>query len=210
MEYIQRLGVNMASYEQFVALEIVQANTLGTITRQGFVDGWARALAESGSKTYDLAAQKRLVRARIDKTLTDPAAYKVYYDYAFQLGREPTQKSINMAVAVGFWEGLYEPNTHPWRSENVDWLEAWTTYLKEKFGTVKVNEDGEEEVEYKRSVSRDLWNQTRLFAAKTMKDETLSFWSEEQAWPGLIDEFVVWCKEKGIAPERNGESMEVE
>jgi DCN1-like protein 1/2 len=48
-----------------------------------------------------------------------------------------------------------------------------------------------------------------LFATKTMEDETLSFWSEEQAWPGLIDDFVVWSREKGIAAAKNGESMEV-
>jgi DCN1-like protein 1/2 len=225
MEYIQRLGVNMASYEQFVPLEIVQSETLGIITRRGFVDGWARALAEASqgkaaAPQCDWSTQKKLVRARINKTLTDPAAYKVYYDYAFQLGKEPTQKALNMALAVGLWEGLYEPNTHPWRSANVDWLGAWTTYLKDKFGVVKINDDGEEEIEYKRTVSRDLWNQTRLFAAKTMEDETLGFWSEEQAWPGLIDEFVVWCREKGIVPAAaaaqngggagGGDSMEYE
>lgn len=211
MDYIQRLGVNIASYEQFVVLEIVQAETLGTITRKGFVDGWARVVAESNGKvTCDWSSQKRLVRSRITRTLTDPDYYKVYYDFAFQLGKEPSQKAINMALAVGLWEGLFDPATHPWRSAHVDWLEAWAEYLKEKFGVVTVNEDGEEEIEYKRTVSKDLWNQTRLFAAKTLEDETLSFWSEEQAWPGLIDEFVVWCKAKGIAVAKNGETMEVE
>jgi DCN1-like protein 1/2 len=218
MAYLQRLGVNMASYELFVALEIVQAESIGTITRTGFVDGWARVVADSSSTgggrvTADWASQKKLVRARIAQALTDAAYFKTLYDFAFQVGREPPQKAISMAVAVGFWEGLYEPRTNPWRSAHVDWLAEWSRYLREKFGTVRVNEDGEEEVEYKRTVSKDLWTQTRLFAAKTMADETLGFWSEEQAWPGLIDEFVVWCKEKGVAPAPRadgGEGMEVE
>jgi DCN1-like protein 1/2 len=211
MDYIQRLDVNIATYEQFVVLEIVQAETLGTITRKGFVDGWAQVVAESNGKvTCDWSSQKRLVRSRINRTFTDRDYYKMYYDFAFQIGKEPSQKAINMALAVGLWEALFDPTTHPWRSAHVNWLEAWADYLKEKFGVITVNGAGEEEIEYKRTVSKDLWAQTRLFAAKTMEDETLSFWSEEQAWPGLIDEFVVWCREKGIAVAKNGEGMEVE
>ncbi|KAK4139179.1 Cullin binding-domain-containing protein [Dichotomopilus funicola] len=199
MAYIEELGVNMASYELFVVLEIVRAEAIGTITRSGFVDGWTHAILDSHSPTEtDITAQRRIVRDRIIKAVTDSDYFKVLYDFAFQVGREPPQKAISMAVAVGFWEGLYEPSSNPWRSANVDWLVQWTTYLKEKFGVVKTGEDGEEEIEYKRTVSKDLWTQTRLFAAKTMKDETLGFWSEEQAWPGLIDEFVLWCREKGV------------
>ncbi|KAL2195337.1 Cullin binding-domain-containing protein [Corynascus similis CBS 632.67] len=213
MAYLEKLDVNPASYELFVVLEIVRAESIGTITRSGFVDGWADVIASStGSRvTPDWEGQRRLVRARIAQALTDPNYFKTIYDFAFQVGREPGQKAISMAVAVGFWEGLYVPDANPWRSEHIDFLGAWARYLKEKFGVVKAGEDGEEEVEYKRTVSKDLWTQTRLFAAKTMQDETLSFWSEEQAWPGLIDEFVLWCREKGIVPEpKNGESMEVE
>jgi DCN1-like protein 1/2 len=212
MAYLERLEVNMASYELFVVLEIVEAESIGTITRSGFVDGWARVIAETSNHansnmriTPDWAGQQRHVRGRIAQVIVDDDYFKTLYDFAFQVGREPPQKAIGMAVAVGFWEGLYEPSSNPWRSAHVNWLENWTTYLREKYGVVKVNEDGEEEVEYKRTVSKDLWTQTRLFAMKTMKDETLGFWSEEQAWPGVIDDFVLWCKEKGIAEEKKAE-----
>ncbi|KAL2158124.1 hypothetical protein VTH06DRAFT_4692 [Thermothelomyces fergusii] len=212
MAYLEKINVNPTSYELFVVLEIVRAESIGTITRAGFVDGWADVIAASGGRvTPDWAGQRQLVRARIAQALTDPAYFKTIYDFAFQVGREPGQKAITMAVAVGFWEALYVPDKNPWRSAHVDWLAAWTRFLKEKFGVVKVTSDGEEEVEYRRTVSKDLWAQTRLFAAKTMQDETLSFWSEEQAWPGLVDEFVLWCKDKGIVPNgKNGESMDVE
>jgi DCN1-like protein 1/2 len=43
-----------------------------------------------------------------------------------------------------------------------------------------------------------MWNQTLEFANKTMEDESLSFWSEDGAWPSVIDDFVSWCKEKGV------------
>lgn len=212
MAYLEKLNVNPANYELFVVLEIVRAESIGTITRTGFVDGWADVIAASGGRvTPDWAGQRQLVHARISQALTDPNYFKTIYDFAFQVGREPGQKAITMAVAVGFWEGLYDSDKNPWKSAHVNWLTEWTRFLKEKFGVVKVNSDGEEEVEYRRTVSKDLWSQTRLFAAKTKQDETLSFWSEEQAWPGLIDEFVIWCKEKGIVPNaKNSESMDVE
>ena len=41
-----------------------------------------------------------------------------------------------------------------------------------------------------------MWNQTLEFFAKSKDDETMSFWSEEGAWPSVIDDFVIWVREK--------------
>jgi DCN1-like protein 1/2 len=195
----------------FVVLEIVQTEVFGTITRAGFVKGWARVMDESqGKVTADWASQKRLVRSRINTVAKDPAYFKTLYDFAFQIGKEPPQKGLDMDYALMFWSVLFAPTMNSWQSAAVNWLEAWQEYLTEKFYVERVGKDGKKSLVWTRTVTKDLWNQTRLFAAKTMEDETLSFWSEEQAWPGLIDEFVVWCREKGIAVAKNGESMEVE
>ena len=80
----------------------------------------------------------------------------------------------------------------PWKTASHDWLSLWKSYLGEK---------------YTRSVNRDMWNMTLTFAFKTMEDETLSFWSADGAWPSVIDDFVDWCKEKGIG---KADSMEVD
>lgn len=69
-----------------------------------------------------------------------------------------------------------------WKSENHDWLDLWKTYLTQM---------------WTRSVNRDMWNMTLEFAFKSMEDETLSFWSEDGAWPSVIDDFVVWCRDSG-------------
>ena len=34
------------------------------------------------------------------------------------------------------------------------------------------------------------------FVQKTMTDESLAWWSEDGAWPGVVDEFVAWVKKK--------------
>jgi DCN1-like protein 1/2 len=40
MKYFSSLGVDPETCGIFVVLEIVQATSLGQITRKGFVDGW--------------------------------------------------------------------------------------------------------------------------------------------------------------------------
>jgi DCN1-like protein 1/2 len=210
-EYIQRLGADPASYEMFVVLETVQAESIGSITRTGFVEGWARVASDSGGGIGpDWDSQRRYIRSRISAVTSDPAYFKTIYDFAFKVGREPGQKALDMGFALAFWSVLFAPTMNSWRSANVDWLSAWSRFLKEKYGNVKSaggDDEEEEVVEYKRTVSRDLWSQTRLFAAKTLQDESLSFWSEDGAWPGMIDEFVVWAREKGVVPQ-GGERME--
>ena len=45
-------------------------------------------------------------------------------------------------------------------------------------------------------------NQTAHFFEKTLQDETLGFWSEDGAWPGVIDSFVEYVKKKrGDVPD---------
>ncbi|KXX82510.1 Defective in cullin neddylation protein 1 [Madurella mycetomatis] len=211
--YIQRLGASAENYEMFVVLDIVNADALGQISRAGFVEGWARQrVPDIGKKAGNektvppnLSAHQQHVRYCCDKVTTDPAYFKTLYQRAFLAGREPQQKSVNMEVAIVFWGMMFEPTMRSWRSAKVDWLQAWTDYLTEKFYI----EDGDKS-RWTRTVSRDLWTQTALFAAKTMEDELLSFWSEEQAWPGLIDEFVVWCRDKHFVATKDTEDMEVD
>jgi DCN1-like protein 1/2 len=45
-------------------------------------------------------------------------------------------------------------------------------------------------------VNRDMWHMTLEFLQKAVQDESLSFWNEDGAWPSVIDEFVVYAKEK--------------
>lgn len=41
MTYLNDLGVNLENAELLVVLEIIQAPSLGEISKQGFVDGWS-------------------------------------------------------------------------------------------------------------------------------------------------------------------------
>ena len=94
-----------------------------------------------------------------------------------------------------YWQLLFSPPGRPWISGSTNFGELWFAYLNEKWN---------------KSVNKDMWNQTFEFYLKTLEDETLSFWSEDSAWPGVIDEFVVYVKEKRGDVADVPESMETD
>ncbi|KAJ4286599.1 Scaffold-type E3 ligase [Collariella sp. IMI 366227] len=220
--YCETLDVDPTIDECYVLAEIVQTPSFGQVTREGFIKGWAKIYSEQqswkSSVADNLALQKRLVRARIDQSRRDPEVFRAVYRSAFAASKEPGKRDVDMEAALSTWGTLFAAGLHRWRSANVDFMEAWKDYVTERFWVedkkveaealarlARASELGEEEPEmqdkygrWTRSVSRDLWNQLLPFALKALQDESLGFWSEEQAWPGLIDEFVLWCKAKGV------------
>lgn len=66
-------------------------------------------------------------------------------------------------------------------SETTNWLDLWVEFLNAK---------------WTKTVNKDMWNQTLEFFLKSKDDEAMSFWSEDGAWPSVIDDFVVWVREK--------------
>jgi DCN1-like protein 1/2 len=184
--YIRSLGINMESYELFVVLEIVQVEGMGQISRTGFVNGWR----DTGMSTPTVAAQKVHARSCFARMATDAAYFRRVYRAAFASGKEPDKRALDLDVALVFWDLLLDdPSPRPWRSANVDWLAAWKRFLGDK---------------WTRSVNRDMWNQALEFANKTMEDESLAFWSEDSAWPSVIDDFVSWARENGVVPAKGG------
>lgn len=57
---------------------------------------------------------------------------------------------------------------------------------------------------FKRPVNKDLWEQTEVLSRRTKEDETFGWHSDDGAWPGAIDDFVAFVREK------RGENMDVE
>ncbi|KAK1751495.1 Cullin binding-domain-containing protein [Echria macrotheca] len=197
-QYVGQLGVNHVNYELFVLLDIVEAEGLGQISRKGFVNGWRAVMLNRDYQVEaTISSQKRYVRKCIDQLPGNATQFKKLYQRAFLTGKEPQQKAVDKDIAMVFWDMLFDPAVHPWRSKHVNWLEVWKGFLEEK---------------WKRSVNRDMWNQTLIFAGKTMEDETLGFWNEDQAWPSVIDDFVAWCRETNVVAAAKGgaETMEVD
>ena len=118
---------------------------------------------------------------------TDMALFKRVYRHAFICSKEKGQKALPLETALTYWDVLFGPTGQPWVTASTNWIEMWLEFLKAK---------------WTKSVNKDMWNQTFEFFQKTLVDETLGFWSEDGAWPGVIDEFVAYSKEKrGGVPE---------
>jgi len=137
-------------------------------------------------------AHAAYVRGQISALSRDDGYFKKVYRHTFDAGKEPNQKALGVENALVYWGILFTKPGRPWVTKSQDWLSLWTTFLKEK---------------WTRSVNRDMWNQTLEFARRTMADETLSFWSEDGAWPSVIDDFVAWCRGRGIGKP---EAMDVD
>lgn len=134
----------------------------------------------------------RHLKKLVSSLSTDTALFKRVYRYTFVAGRERDQKALSLENAIIYWTMLFSPPGLQWETAEHDWLDLWKTFLGEK---------------WTRSVNKDMWNMTLEFALKSMADESLSFWNEEGAWPSVIDDFVEWCRSKGIG---KAEQMDVD
>lgn len=105
------------------------------------------------------------------------------YKHTFQLGKVGTQKTVQLEMASEYWTLLFSSPASPikWTTPTTPWLEWWIEFLT---------------TSWKRAVNKDVWNETLRFAQESLKDEALTFWSEEASWPSVIDEFVDFVKKK--------------
>ncbi|KAI1373009.1 DUF298-domain-containing protein [Hypoxylon crocopeplum] len=178
MTYLQGIGVDLEGASLFLAMELVQAPTIGEITREGFVKGWKQTGADA-----KLDAQKQQFKRLISSLAKDRDLFRRVYRYAFVVGREGDQRALSLDNAILYWEMLFKKPGMAWigATAHINWLTEWTEFLREN---------------WTRSVSRDMWNQTLEFAFKSMDDDSLGFWSEDGAWPGVVDDFVAWYGHK--------------
>ncbi|KAI1032706.1 hypothetical protein LB504_006627 [Fusarium proliferatum] len=179
MSYLtEKLQVNIENAELLVALELLQAPSVGVITRKGYVDGWK--VTGAGTTHQEHAAHIR----KLTKSLSsDTTLFKKVYRHTFVAGRDGDQKALNLETALVYWDILFASPGMEWKTSNRNWLELWKSFLNDK---------------WTRSVNKDMWNMTLEFALKSLSDESLSFWNEDGAWPSVIDDFVDWCREQGI------------
>ncbi|KAL7809395.1 defective in cullin neddylation protein 1 [Trichoderma aethiopicum] len=187
MNYLgEKLNISLENAELFVVLELLQAPSVGEITREGYINGWKSSGVEASHQEH-----AKHVRNLVSNLSRDPALFKKVYRYAFVAGREKDQKALALDNALIYWSMLFSAPGLVWKGKH-DWLELWKTFLGEK---------------WTRSVNRDMWNMILEFALKSINDESLSFWSEDGAWPSVIDDFVQWCRQRGIG---KSETMEVD
>jgi DCN1-like protein 1/2 len=184
MKYLGAIGVQPDDIGMLIVSEIVQSPSMGEMTRAGFLEGW---------QNHDTVDKQRSLVLQRRGNLTVPTSlpyFRVLYRYTFLVARLPNQKAVLLDNAVEYWRLIFSPPSIEWKTESTNWLELWIRFCQE---------------EWKKSVNRDVWNQTMEFALRSKEDEKLGFWDENAAWPGVIDDFVAWVqKERGEGGEAQG------
>ncbi len=209
MRYLGDLGVKLDEPVLLAILTDISAPTMGEMTRSGFVEGWkshqlvpllppppihsqpphfnlsqpryALQLLIHFSAN-DLTAQKLIVRAH--RTALSQASSDLFrrtYKHTFRLALPTGQKSLPLDNATEYWRLILSPPALTWHSppttavpQASPWLDWWLDYL---------------ETNWKKGVSKDMWEQMGKFVLRTMEPggEAMGWWSEEGAWPGVID-----------------------
>ena len=202
-KYLSDVRVSLDQSEVLLLHTILGSPSLGIFERAKFTAGWAHHSATTAQQQANIiqsltrsvtsvVASTSLPSAIIEVTggtnTANEPLFKRVYRHTFQLAlpTEPANaRSVPLEVAAEFWRLLLGPSSPGlvWvgKRDKTPWLDWWLAFLGEKGG---------------KAVSRDLWVQTLSFAQQSSEDEELRFWSEDAAWPGMIDEFVVWAKEK--------------
>jgi DCN1-like protein 1/2 len=193
MPYFQAIGADPAAVSALVVQEIMQCPEMGNLTREGFVEGWSI----HGCDTID--KQKSFLAART-KSLGQSGnreILKAVYKFAFELCiTQQGQRLVSKEELVELWRLLFSPPGLNWRTRDNNWISLWLEFVEGNSA---------------KAFNRDVWSQTLRFAEESLKDESLSWWSEEASWPAVIDEFVQWIKEKrgiGITGKDEDEDME--
>ena len=136
----------------------------------------------AAKKTLDtIDKQAAYVNSQTSELSKDRDYFKRIYRYTFIFSREPGQKAMPLDTAIIYWNMLFTAPAWEWKTKDTNWLGLWTEYLEKN---------------WTKTVSKDMWNQTAEFAIKTLDDDSLAFYSEDGAWPSVIDDFVDWIKEK--------------
>jgi hypothetical protein len=130
------------------------------ISRSEFCDGFRKY----GIYNFD-TMQKQVTTHWKKQTLNNPNEFKELYNFSFEYSRDPTQKGMSPDIAVATWKVLFEGR---WK-----FLAQWNDFIEKK---------------YKKAIQKDLWALFYDFTS-TVGDD-LKKYSEEQAWPLAIDEFV--------------------
>jgi DCN1-like protein 1/2 len=137
-----------------------------------------------------ISKQRTYIAGQIEKLSTDTALFKRVYKYTFICAKEKGAKALPLDNALVYWELLFTSPGKTLTTKSTNWAALWLEFLKAK---------------WTKSVNKDMWNQTLEFFLKVLQDEDLTFWSEDGAWPGVIDDFVAYAKGK-----RGGTAMETD
>lgn len=208
MKYFQDLEVALDEIVVLGVAELCQCPAMGEFTKEGFLNGW-KLVGYVHLSTYlstslfvqspyhlrqdhhtnhfpscsTISQMRKHIQTLRKEIPEQPTVFRRVYRYSFLLSRLQGQRGVQFEIAAEQWRLFFDESSGGIKgnTETSPWLDWWLEYM-EKRGT--------------KVISKDLWEQLEVFLRKALEDENLDFWDADAAWPGLIDEFVDFVKEK--------------
>ncbi|KAL2826591.1 Cullin binding-domain-containing protein [Aspergillus cavernicola] len=177
MRFLGDINVELDEVTCLAIAELLQSPSMGEFTRDEFLNGWRSVGCDTLAKMSTHASN---LRARLP---TEPDLFRRVYRFTFPLCLVQGQRNLQFEIAVEQWSLFF---TTPkggvaWNTRTTPWLDLWIEFLEGRG---------------KRPVNKDLWQQAEVFMRKSHQDEEFGWWSEDGAWPGALDDFVAWVREK--------------
>jgi len=188
MKYFSDIKIELDEVACFGIAELLKSPTMGEFTREGFVEGWKLVGCETLPK---MASHASALRIRI---ISRADVFRRVYRYAFTLCRQAGQRNLSFEIASEQWQLFFSSKSGGinWNTTSTPWLDWWIEFLEGRS---------------MKPVNKDLWEQTEVFMRKIQEDESLGWWTADGAWPGALDDFVLWVKAKR---GKAAEAMEIE
>jgi len=191
--YLTDIEVDLDELAHLAICDLLQCPSIGEFERATFISGW-RGIPDD--KAYDtVSRQSQYVSILRKKLSNDPSYFKRVYRNAFKLAKPEGQRSVPMETAIDFWRMFFSSGKGglEWNTPSTRWLDLWIEFY---------------ETNNKRPVNKDLWNMVGELVLKTKEPEgeSLSWWTENGAWPMAVDDFVTFVKEKR---KINGDTMDI-
>lgn len=172
LQFFKDMGVNPESHETLVVSYMINAEEMGIISRDEFVNGF---YAQGCSSLDEL---KKCVQDKCKAINRDNKQWRSFYKWVFQYVKEDEKKkTIDSSIAIQLWNILFQKDKH-----SMKLADQWMKYA-----------DAQKDKELK-VVSKDLWEQIYDFLKETKSVDDYD--DAGGSWPVAVDEFVEWLQEQ--------------
>ncbi|CAH0489134.1 unnamed protein product [Peronospora farinosa] len=166
LKFCDDIGVDPQDIVVLVIAWKMQAAYMCAFTRRE----WQKGMQEMDC---DSVAKLKAKLPQLRQVITSTTEFKKFYSFCFGFSKEPGQKSLSIDIAVAMWELLLST-----RFEKL--MKSWLAFLAEKKPV--------------KGVTRDTWDLLFDFFVKVR--DSYATYNENEAWPVLIDDYMVWIDSK--------------